>query len=145
MSNTKMTNNVFELSTDDVLGFTYESFIQSIGLTYESLAISSPQKYYDMRAEVLKKVKRDAVSNFYKTIFILLTEGKDLAGNPIIRNQYGAPLIVEYPSQKTNTFAISAASEMNQWCEKALDIVLPDFEKIASQKMVLKGLGDVVE
>ena len=136
-----MSANPFLLNTDDVLGFSYEAYIQKI----RAISISSPQSYFDMRAEVLQKVKRDAVSNFYRTLFAVLTEGKDLAGNPIIKNQSGTPLVPGYPSQKTNSLAIAGASEMNSWCEKALEIILPDFNSIASHKLVVKGAGDVIE
>ena len=133
--------NQFKLDTNDVLGLNYQKYCEKI----KSLALSKPSEYFDLRQEVLEKVKADAVGNLYNTLFAVLSEGKDLAGNPI--GKLGTEKFVPcYPSQKINDFALGAATDMAEWINDAIDIILPDdFEKIAMGKLRLKGKGSSIE
>lgn len=134
-------NKQFELDSEIVLGFKYEAFISSV----RSMALSNPSAYFELRKEVMKKVRSDAVGQLYKTFFNVLTEGKDFKGAPIGRLGSG-DLIPCYPPQKVNDLAISAANDMAAWIDKAVDILLPDdFEKLASSKLHLKGKSMTIE
>lgn len=79
MADIELKNNKFFLDTDDVLGFGYQEYVASI----RALALSKPAEYFNLRREVLKKVKIDAVSNLYKTLFNVLSSGTDIHSKPI--------------------------------------------------------------
>jgi hypothetical protein len=133
--------NKFQLDTDDVLGFNYQAYVAEI----RSLALSKPAEYFLLRKEVLKKVKTDAVGDVYKTLFSVLSQGKDKDNHPIGKLGTGS-YIPAYPSQKINDFAIQVASDMADHINRAIDIILPDdFEKLASGKLNLKGRANVIE
>lgn len=133
--------NKFQLDTDDVLGFNYQAYVSEI----RALALSRPAEYFELRSQVLQKVKSDAVGNLYKTFFNVLSTGKDLQGNPIGKLGTGN-YKPSYPSQKINDFAIGVASDLAEHINKAIDIILPDdFEKLASGKLNLKGRANVIE
>lgn len=136
-----MADNKFKLDTDDVLGFNYQAYVAEI----RSLALSKPAEYFQLRKEVLKKVKTDAVGNIYKTLFNVLSKGHDLTDHPIGKLGTGG-YVPAYPSQKINDFAIQVASDMADHINRAVDIILPDdFEKLASGKLSLKGRANVIE
>lgn len=141
MADIELKNNKFFLDTDDVLGFGYQEYVASI----RALALSKPAEYFNLRREVLKKVKIDAVSNLYKTLFNVLSSGTDIHSKPIgiLGSGNFKP---NYPSQRINDFCIQVASDLADHINRAIDIILPDdFEKLASGKMSLKGRGNVIE
>ena len=141
MADIELKNNKFFLDTDDVLGFGYQEYVASI----RALALSKPAEYFNLRREVLKKVKIDAVSNLYKTLFNALSSGTDIHSKPIgiLGSGNFKP---NYPSQRINDFCIQVASDLADHINRAIDIILPDdFEKLASGKMSLKGRGNVIE
>lgn len=141
MADIELKNNKFFLDTDDVLGFGYQEYVASI----RALALSKPAEYFNLRREVLKKVKIDAVSNLYKTLFNVLSSGTDIHSKPIgiLGSGNFKP---NYPSQRINDFCIQVASDLADHINRAIDIILPDdFEELASGKMSLKGRGNVIE
>lgn len=136
-----MSDNKFRLNTEDVLGFAFQEYLSSI----RGMAISEPARYYKLRAQVMKQIKRDAVGALYKTIFNALTEGTDKDGTPIGELGRG-PLIPMFPSQKTNDLAIRIASILGEELNKVVDIILPDeFETIASKKLAIKGAASSID
>ena len=141
--------NKFELDTNDVLGFAYQEYVSEI----RALALSRPAEYFQLRKDVLKSVKTDAVGNLYKTLFAVLSKGETMTGGKIGTNNdvgkhLGGPngLHPSYPSQKINDFCIQVASDLADHINRAIDIILPDdFEKLASGKLNLKGRANVIE
>ena len=125
----------FKLDTNNVLGLDYGLYVEAV----KALAISKPSEYYELRREVLMKVKADAIGNLYNTFFAVLSEGKDLAGNPI--GMLGKDkLIPKYPSQDINNFSIQAASHLSEYINKCVDIILPsDFEKLSANGLKIQG------
>lgn len=137
-----MATNQFQLNTNDVLGFDYEMYVSSI----RALALSKPDEYFKLRRDVLQKVKKDAVGNLYKTFFNVLSLGQDIDGRAIGKLGSNDEFRPCYPSQKINDFAISVASDLADHINRCIDIILPDdFEKIASNKLNLKGRASVIE
>lgn len=136
-----MADDKFFLDTNNVLGFGYQEYVAGI----RALALSKPAEYFDLRREVLKKVKTDAVANLYKTLFNVLSTGTDINSRPIGVLGTGN-FKPQYPSQKINDFCIQVASDLADHINRAIDIILPDdFEKLASGKMSLKGRANVIE
>ena len=135
------TKNKFVLDTSDVLGYNYQAYISSV----RALALSEPKKYFAMRAEVMTKVRGDAIGSLYKSLFNVLTAGRDVDNHPIGSYLGTKGYVPCYPSDRTNNFVVECAREMAEWIEKAIDIILPDnFETLASSKMSLKGKGEIV-
>ena len=139
----KMSNpvNKFELDTNDVLGLNYASYVDNM----RAKALTKAGEYFTLRQQVQKKVKEDAVAQVYKTVFNVLTLGKDIEYHPI--GLLGtAPYIPGYPSQKVNDIAIQGARIMADFLDSVCNIILPgDFETLASSKMSLKGRANVIE
>ena len=141
MADANAQNNKFFLDTDDVLGFSYQEYVATV----RALALSKPGDYFDLRREVLKKVKSDAVGRLYRTLFDVLSNGTDFDGRPISTLGTGN-FKPHYPSQKINDFCIQCASDLADHLNRAIDIILPnDFEQIASNKMSLKGRANMIE
>lgn len=134
------TANKFLLDTDDVLGFNYASYTQSL----RALSLSQPKLYFELRADVMKKVRSEAIGNLYKSLFNVLSAGRDSTGNTIgILGTKG--YIPCFPSDRTNNFVVEVARDMAAWIEKAIEIILPEtFDALASNKMSLKGKGEIV-
>ena len=137
-----MSTNKFELDTDDVLGFAYSEYISNM----RGMAIAQPAKYFQLRSDVMKTVKRDAVGSLYKSIFNILSKGTDLKGASIGALGDDPRYIPHYPSQKINDFAIEVAASLADSLNKVVDILMPDdFEKLASQKLLIKGKSSAID
>lgn len=134
-------SNKFELDTNDVLGLNYSAYVDNM----RALALTKPGEYFTLRQQVQKKVKEDAVAQVYKTVFNVLTLGKNSISQPIGLLGTGN-YIPGYPSQKVNNIAIQGARIMAEFLDSVCDIILPgDFETLASSKMALKGRANVIE
>jgi hypothetical protein len=132
--------NKFFLDTNDSLGFAYQEYVADI----RALALSKPAEYFQLRKEVLKSVKNDAVSALYKTLFNVLSTGTTIQGRPIGR--LGSDFKPLYPSHLINDFCIGVASDLADHINRAVDIILPDsFEQLATGKLNLKGKANVIE
>ena len=133
--------NQFFVPTDDVLGFEYQAYVAKV----RSLALATPSEYFELRRVVLKQVKSDAVGSLYNTIFNVLTEGRDIKGNPIGALGRSEEMRPHYPSQKVNDFAIEVCGVMADHLNRAIDLILPDdFQKLAEGKLNLKGRADTI-
>ena len=80
-NNSNSSDDKFFLETDDVLGFTCAEYVSKV----RGLALSKPSEYFELRANVMKKVKSDAVKNLYKSIFNVLSRGTDVDNKHIGR------------------------------------------------------------
>ena len=139
MSENTTTN--FKINPANVLGLEYQEYV----CTVRALALSKPADYFELRAKVLRSVKRDAISNMYNTLFNLLSGGVDLEGRPIgkLGTSGFKPM---YPGPKINDFSIQVASDLADHLNRCIDIILPeDFEQIAERKLNLKGRSNVIE
>jgi hypothetical protein len=139
MSESTTTN--FKISPANVLGLDHQEYVCAV----RALALSKPAEYFELRAQVLRSVKRDAVSNLYNTLFAVLSAGTDLQGRPIgkLGTSGYKPM---YPGPKINDFSIQVASDLADHLNRCIDIILPeDFEQIAERKLNLKGRANVIE
>jgi hypothetical protein len=132
--------NQFQLNPANVLAYEFQLYISNI----KALALSKPDKFFQLRAEVIQQLKIDAVSNLYKSVFELLTTGRALNKRPIgsdVRLGEGQ-LIPRYPSQLVNDICISMASDLGKALDNAIEIILPsDFESLSNSQLKLKGKG----
>ena len=129
--------NKFELDVNDVLGFSYQEYVQHL----RGVALSTPASYMTLRSDVMKALKRKTVGDLYKTIFACMTKGT-LDG----ARQLGTGKFVPcYPSQQVNDLCIKIASDLADHLNVVCDIVVPDFESIANGKMALKGQASHID
>ena len=134
----------FFLETDDVLGFSYQSYLSSI----RGHSLAKPSEYYQMRAAVSKSVKSEAVKNLYTTIFQILKNGRKYDGGTV-PNSFGfgtGDLVPNFPSHKINDYSIEIASTLGEALNKIIDILLPDdFTKLASAKLSIAGKASSID
>ena len=133
----------FRLDTDDILGFSYQEYINK----QRGLAISNPSAYFTLRANVMKRVKRDAVGALYKTIFNALSLGQDAKEQPLDSTNLGSSSsIPKYPSNLINDIAISISASLASSLDQVVDILLPnDFDKIATSKLTVKAGAKTID
>jgi hypothetical protein len=141
----------FRLDPSDYLGHEHEQFKQ----TLMELALSEPKKYFELRKDVLRCVKTQAVNDVYATYYHMLTEGlnKD-ESNRLLSNPGGAVLASDsyirggfrpnIPRQKVNEFALKAAKTLDAISEEAVEMILPaDYRTIAENRQVQKTAGNL--
>lgn len=135
-----MANN-FKVDTNDVLGLNFQEYVSNV----RCLALASPAQYFELRRDVLRVVKRDAISALYETFYCVLSKGTDKNGNAI--GKLGtANYQPGYPSQKINNFSLEVSKVLADYIDTCIDIILPDdFEKISESKLSLKGRANVIE
>jgi hypothetical protein len=132
----------FELDPSDYLGIEHEAFKANI----LQLALSKPSEYFQLRKDVLKAVKKDAVQEQYKIYYELLTTGKKAGSTgSIIGTQPNYGLFVpNMPKQKVNEFALKAAKTIDAIAEEAIEMLLPsDYRKIAEARTSQRTAGNM--
>jgi len=142
----------FNILPSDYLGHEHEQFKQSL----MELALSEPKKYFELRKDVLRCVKTQAVNDVYATYYHMLTTGssKDtlhrllynptsnttLPSDAYLANQF-KPCV---PMQKVNEFALKAAKTLDAIAEEAVEMILPaDYRTIAENRQVQKTVGNM--
>ena len=128
--------NPFELSTIDVLGSSYRTYISEV----RALSLTSPKQYFALRTELSKKIVDDTVSQMYKSVFKALTKGMTHADVALsTTTNYGAgngALIPGYPSQKANIIAMKISENLESELLAVLDILMPvSFDNIMSSSL----------
>ena len=130
-------NMNFQVDTSDYLGFKHEEYLDDL----QSLAMSTPSKYYELRKQVLKELKQKVVEDVYKAYYNLLTKGANVRGDNIMDNRNPA-----YPQQLASQFSLGAAKTINQILDQCLDIILPASHlKIADLRIAKKAEGEMVD
>jgi hypothetical protein len=128
----------FRINAVNYLNLEHAEFKQNL----YNLALSKPSVYGALRAEVVKKVKVDAIGQMYNTFFNLLTKGNDAAGNNLVTSSTEGKTIFtpNVPMQVVNQFALNAAAQLEELCDKAVEMVCPlDYNKILSSRLAQVG------
>jgi len=141
----------FRLNASDYLAHENEQFKQ----TLMELALSEPKKYFELRKDVLRCVKTQAVNDIYDTYYYMLTEGLAKNGTDrLLRNAGGVALASDayipgnfkpfIPKQKVNEFALKAAKTLDAISEEAVEMILPaDYRTIAENRQTQKTVGNL--
>jgi hypothetical protein len=126
----------FKVETSNYLGFEYEEYLNEL----MALAVSTPSKYYEIRAKTLKALKQDVISAVYKTYYDLLTTGTINEVNTL------NGLKPAYPQQKASQFSLAASKTINEILNSALEIILPaNHLDVAKMKLSQKGEASKIE
>ena len=105
-----------KVAVNNYLGNDYNQFKNDL----YRLALTNPERYFDLRKNLLKKVEYDAIGGLYDSFYNALIYGKAMDGTPlfpigaasggILGSGSGANVPPSYPEQKTNQFCLDAAS-----------------------------------
>ena len=126
----------FQVDTSDYMGFKYEEYLNEL----MAIAMSTPSKYYEIRAATLKALKQGIITKIYETYYTLLTEGKINNINTL------NDLKPCYPQQKASQFSLAASKTINEILNSALEIILPaNHLDVAKMKLTEKGNAAKIE
>jgi hypothetical protein len=135
----------------------YINIKNELGLDYKrvrgdllALSLSKPSNYYDLRTKVISDVTEKMVQNVYTMFWELLRNGKietdQLEYVPI--GGGSKPFIPQLPEHLINQFATKAARTIEDICEEAVSLILPDDYLQLSQnrqKDILRSKGMMEE
>jgi hypothetical protein len=124
-----------------------------LGLDYKrvrgdllALSLSKPSNYYDLRSGVITAITERMVEMIYMMVWELLRNGK-VGGDQIKYDSLksnGVPFIPQLPEHLINQFATKAARTVEDICEEAVALILPDDYLQLSQnrqKDILRSKG----
>ena len=128
-----------------------------LGLDYKrvrgdllALSLSKPSNYYDLRTKVISGVTENMVQIIYIMFWELLRNGKIDTNQIAFKNVVGddVPFIPPLPEHLINQFATKAARTIEDICEEAVALILPDDYLQLSQnrqKDILRSKGMMEE
>ena len=128
-----------------------------LGLDYKrvrgdllALSLSKPSNYYDLRTEIISEVTEKMVQIIYVLIWDLLRNGKINGDQSKYKNVANTevPFIPQLPEHLINQFATKAARTVEDICEEAVQLILPDDYLQLSQnrqKDILRSKGIMME
>ena len=135
----------------------YINIKNELGLDYKrvrgdllALSLSKPSNYYDLRTKVISDVTEAMVQNVYTMFWQLLRNGK-IDANQLEYVPIGGgskPFIPQLPEHLINQFATKAARTIEDICEEAVSLILPDDYLQLSQnrqKDILRSKGMMEE
>ena len=137
----------FKINPADYAGIDHEAYRSDM----LQLALSQPTVYTQLRKEVLRLVKKEAVNSQYAIYYYLLTVGQEVgtgSGGNSILSQTDVPKAVQdqsgifvphVPAQIVNEFALKAAKTIDKIAEEAIEMILPaDWKQIADNRTFSK-------
>jgi len=128
-----------------------------LGLDYKrvrgdllALSLSKPSNYYDLRTKVISGVTEKMVEVIYVMFWELLRNGKIERDQIAFKNVTNddVPFIPQLPEHLINQFATKAARTIEDICEEAVALILPDDYLQLSQnrqKDILRSKGMMEE
>ena len=131
----------FRIDPNQYLGHDFEDFLNQI----QAFLLVNPKGFLQMKNDVSKRLKRDAIKNLYNTIFSVFQKGVDGNGRPlfVVDNQAINP---KYPLGHTIEFILSASQTMDNILKKQLDILLPDrFSQLTTASLGKIGNSQILD
>jgi len=128
-----------------------------LGLDYKrvrgdllALSLSKPSNYYELRSSVITGITEQMVEMIYIMVWELLRNGKIGADQISYSNVLNAKkaFIPQLPEHLINQFATKAARTVEDICEEAVALILPDDYLQLSQnrqKDILRSKGMMEE
>ena len=128
-----------------------------LGLDYKrvrgdllALSLSKPSNYYELRSSVITGITEQMVESIYIMVWQLLRNGKVGADQISYSNVANAKVafIPQLPEHLINQFATKAARTVEDICEEAVALILPDDYLQLSQnrqKDILRSKGMMEE
>jgi hypothetical protein len=133
-----MENMNFKVEPSNYLGHDFQCYCNEV----YALALSHPEKYFEMRKNVLNKLKKDEMIKVYDLFYDLLVDGTITTGVGI--NATTSNVVNDfkpsYPKQKVAQIALSASSTLENILNEVIEIILPiDFKNIALRRLSDRG------
>ena len=124
--------SVFKVSAKNQLGLDF----QKTRAKLLSLALSKPEKYFELRELVITAITESSVEGTYNAYWDLLTEGKYGAGQRITWLTGGRDNFEPHlPESEVNRFALKVANAIKEIAEEAVDEILPmDIDELAKKR-----------
>ena len=135
----------------------YINIRNELGLDYKrirgdllALSLSKPSNYYDLRTKVISDVTEALVEKIYTMFWQLLRNGR-IDGNQLEYTPLtgsAVAFIPSLPEHAINQFATKAARTIEDICEEAVSLILPDDYLQLSQnrqKDILRSKGMMEE
>ncbi len=121
--------SVFKVSAKNQLGLEF----QKTRAKLLSLALSKPEKYFELREEVITAITENSVEKAYEAYWDLLTEGK--FGDDQLTWPDGTAFQPNLPESEVNRFALKVANAIKEIAEEAVDEILPmDVDELAKKR-----------
>jgi hypothetical protein len=121
--------SVFKVSAKNQLGLEF----QKTRAKLLSLALSKPEKYFELREEVITAITENSVEKAYEAYWDLLTEGK--FGDDQLVWPDGTAFQPNLPESEVNRFALKVANAIKEIAEEAVDEILPmDIDELAKKR-----------
>jgi hypothetical protein len=133
----------FFINIENELGLSYKK--QRAALL--AVALSKPSEYYTLRSSLIEHITTAQVRNAYKIFWQLLKNG--VIGEKPAEYKNGSEtcyLKPDLPEHLINKFASRVAATLEEICEEAVNLILPeDFLKMAQekQKNILGARGEI--
>ena len=125
--------SVFKVSAKNQLGLDF----QKTRAKLLSLALSKPEKYFELREQVIEAITESSVENAYEAYWELLTEGK--YGVEQLKWPEGDDFKPNLPESDVNRFALKVANAIKEIAEEAVDEILPmDVDELAKKRIIIK-------
>ena len=121
--------SVFKVSAKNQLGLDF----QKTRAKLLSLALSKPEKYFELREQVITAITETSVEQAYEAYWDLLTEGK--YGTEQLSWPDGDDFKPNLPESEVNRFALKVANAIKEIAEEAVDEILPmDVDELAKKR-----------
>ena len=137
-------NSKFYINIENELGLSYKK--QRAALL--AVALSKPANYYNLRAKLIDKITTNQVKDMYEKFWNLLKNGvvDNAAVEYLNENNEKNYLKCDLPEHLINKFSSRVAATLEEICEEAVNLILPeDFLKMAQekQKNILGARGEI--
>ena len=133
----------------------YINIKNELGLEYKkvrgdllALSLSKPSNYYDLRTSIISSITERLVEDQYNLFWNVLRYGriKDGERSFVYTDAKGAPIdyIPNLPEHLINNFCTKVARTVEDFCEEAVSMILPeDYLKLSQnrQKDILSSKG----
>lgn len=139
---TNVRNSKFYIDIKNELGLDYKRVRGDL----LALSLSKPSNYYDLRTKVIQGVTEQMVEMVYIMVWELLRNGK-IGSDQMEYEKLGGskiPFYPQLPEHLINQFATKAARTVEDICEEAVSLILPDDYLQLSQnrqKDILRSKG----
>ena len=143
-----------KVDVNNYLGNQYNQFKNDL----YRLALTNPERYFEIRKNLLKKVEYDAIGNLYDSFYNALIYGKAMDGTalfPIGQTSGGllssgtsVNVAPSLPEQRVNQFTLDAASTLQEIVNELVEMLMPiDYNTLMNKRLGQLGnaktLGDL--
>ena len=109
----------FTVDIEDYLAFNHQASRAKL----LALSLSNPSKYESIRADIVKKLRNEAVKQVYTSLMAFLTTGK---AKPTDAAPINLDVVPAIPSQEASKFCLSAADTLNGIFIEAVNLAMPE-------------------